>query len=48
MTASWDEATVTWDTQPTYDPASVIGTAQVPASVETWMEWDATGEPRLS
>jgi len=40
VTESWDEATVTWDNQPAYDDSSAIATDQVPASVDTWMEWD--------
>jgi hypothetical protein len=37
----WDEDTVTWNTQPTYN-AQASAFAFVPSSTKTWMQWDVT------
>lgn len=37
----WDEDTVTWKTQPSYDNA-VVTTATVPSQKNKWMEWNVT------
>ena len=43
ITSSWDEDTVTWNTQPSY--ASQPTTySTVPSSTGVWMEWDVTSD----
>jgi len=39
VTGSWDEATVTWDTQPSYDNTTSYGCIEVSSG---WNEWDIT------
>jgi hypothetical protein len=39
ITSDWDENTVTWNTQPSYDSYHTTETP-VPANIDTWIEWD--------
>ena len=39
----WDEDTVTWKTQPSYDN-TVVATATVPSQKNKWMEWNVTAD----
>jgi hypothetical protein len=42
-TSTWNENTVTWNTQPTY-ATQATSFATVPSSTGTWMEWEVTGD----
>ena len=43
ITSDWDEATVTWNTRPSFDPM-VTSSAIVPSVPGFWMEWDVTSD----
>lgn len=43
ITSDWNEDTVTWNTAPTYNPVA-SAYSPVPAAVNTWIEWDVTGD----
>ena len=39
----WYEGTLTWNTQPSYDPV-MTSSAIIPGSPGVWMEWDVTDD----
>jgi hypothetical protein len=41
ITSDWNEETVEWANQPTFDP-TVLGSDNVPDAVGLWMQWDVT------
>lgn len=43
ITSDWDEATVTWNTQPSYASIPTTSTP-VPSSPGTWIEWDVKSD----
>jgi hypothetical protein len=43
ITSTWNEETVTWNTQPPYAPQST-SSAIVPSSTGVWIEWDVTAD----
>jgi hypothetical protein len=43
LMGDWDEATVTWNTQPSHDEA-VTDSSIVPSAPGVWMPWDVTGD----
>jgi hypothetical protein len=46
VTSDWDEGTVTWNTQPSYDPEP-SSLAIVPSTLNTWVFWNLTGDIQL-
>jgi hypothetical protein len=45
ITSDWDEATVSWNTQPSYASYQTT-TTRVPYRINTWIEWDVKSDVR--